>query len=84
VPPLTQDILKFTNGLPLPVVVIGAGTAINIFNAIKGIKTNALPELMTTSTIELGFCFSGEIVEPSLKIFDLGDRHDDDPKTNQP
>jgi hypothetical protein len=38
---------------------------------------------MTTGTIELGFRFSGEIVEPSLKIFDLGDRHNDDPKTNQ-
>jgi hypothetical protein len=69
--------------LPLPVVVIGAGTTIGIFDAIKGIKANALPELMTTGTIELGFRFSGEIVEPSLKIFDLGDRHNDDPKTNQ-
>jgi hypothetical protein len=81
--PLTQDILKLTNDLPLPVVVIGAGTTIGIFNAIKGIKTNALPELMTTGSIELGFCFSGEIIEASLKIFDLGDRHDNDPTTNR-
>jgi hypothetical protein len=79
--PLTQDILKLTNDLPLPVVVIGAGTAIDIFNAIKGIKANALPELMTTGPVELGFRFSSEIVETSLKIFNLGDRHDDDPAT---
>ena len=53
------------------------------FTALKGIKTNALPKLMTTGSVELGFRFPSEIVEPSLKIFNLGDRHGDDPKTNQ-
>jgi hypothetical protein len=80
--PLTQDILKLTNDLPLPVVVISAGSTIEIFNTIKGIKSNALPELMATGPVELGFRFSSEIVEPSLKIFNLGDRHDDDPETS--
>lgn len=82
--PLAQNILKLTNGLPLPVVVIGAGAAIDIFNAIKGVEANALPKLMATGTVELRFRFSGEIVEPSLKIFNLGDRHDNTPKRLDP
>jgi hypothetical protein len=58
--------------LPLPVVVVSAGAAINVFNAIKCIEANALPELMATGTIELRFRFSREIIEPTLKIFNLG------------
>jgi hypothetical protein len=64
--------LKFTHGLPLPVVVIGAGATINILNAIKRVEANALPKLMATGTVEFRFRFSREIVEPSLKIFNLG------------
>jgi hypothetical protein len=38
---------------------------------------------MPTSAVELRFRFPREIVEPSLKVFNLGGRHDNDPKTNK-
>ena len=70
-----QSALELPHRLQLAVVVVGARPEFGVLNAVEGIKTKRLPELVAAGAGHFLGRFLLEVGEAPLQVLDLGNRH---------